>query len=212
MSLTLTKMHPRVLRTTGYHHRTFSFVAKTKDDTDLVERWKQKTLSKTRVDHDLIAPSQFNLMANTLPLPSRYKHAVLPEPSTVLPPAWHLAYFPPRVPESELSADGYEKDWSPPEPFVHRMWAGGELRWSKDNPLRVGDKATMTSHLRDVQLRKGGRRGDAVFLWVDKHLNNQNGWSVTESRCWVYVKHVNEKAAGGGRNRLYLTHVLFPLS
>jgi 3-methylfumaryl-CoA hydratase len=163
-------------------------------DANLVEDWKQKAMSKTLVEHDNIAASQFNLMANTLPFPSPYKNALLPQSSTKLPPAWHLAYFPPRVPESELSSDGYEKDWSPPEPFVHRMWAGGELRWSKENPLRVGEEVSMTSKLREVQLREGGRRGDSVFLWVDKHLNNQNGWSVTESRCWVYVKQAKEEA------------------
>lgn len=152
-----------------------------------VSKWKTDILQKKIVEKDVISPSQFNLMANTLNHP-KYAYNNLPRNGTILPPAWHLAYFPPRVPESELSSDGYETDWSPPFPYIHRMWAGGELSWNKDNPLKVGQNVTMQSSIRDIQMRQGGRRGDSVFIWVDKQLHNEQGWSATESRCWVYVK------------------------
>lgn len=152
-----------------------------------VSKWRQDILKKRLLEKDVISASQFNLMANTLNHP-KYAYSKLPAKGTILPPAWHLAYFPPRVPESELSSDGYETDWSPPYPYIHRMWAGGELSWSKDNPLKVGQNVTMQSSIRDVQMRQGGRRGDSIFIWVDKELHNEQGWSATESRCWVYVK------------------------
>ncbi|KAI8643684.1 hypothetical protein BD408DRAFT_341918, partial [Parasitella parasitica] len=55
---------------------------------------------------------------------------------TILPPTWHLAYFPSRVPESKLASDGYEQDWSPPFPHLHRMWASGELSWNQRQPIK----------------------------------------------------------------------------
>ncbi|KAG1107039.1 hypothetical protein G6F42_016510 [Rhizopus arrhizus] len=158
-----------------------------------VSKWKHDILQKKILEKDVISASQFNLMANTLNHP-KYAYNKLPTKGTILPPAWHLAYFPPRVPESELSSDGYETDWSPPFPYVHRMWAGGELSWNKDNPLKVGQNVTMQSSIRDVQMRQGGRRGDSVFIWVDKELHNQQGWAATESRCWVYVKQQDNDA------------------
>jgi 3-methylfumaryl-CoA hydratase len=156
----------------------------------VLQQWEKDITRKKLIENDVINPSQFNLMGNTLNHPV-YRHNKLPEPGTVLPPAWHLAYFPPRVLETDLSSDGYEKDWSPPEPFVHRMWAGGELSWNKENPLRVGQAVRMESKIRDIQFRGGGRRGDSVFIWVDKDLHNEQGWSLTESRCWVYVKQTS---------------------
>lgn len=153
----------------------------------LVEQWFDAFRNKKIIEQDLIAPSQFNLMGNTMNHPV-YSGARLPDMGTELPPAWHLAYFPPRVLEEDLSSDGYEQEWKPPSPFNHRMWAGGELKWNPDNPLRVGDVAQMESSLRDVQFRPAGRRGDSVFIWVDKHISNAKGWAMTESRCWVYVE------------------------
>lgn len=152
----------------------------------LVEQWFDAFRNKKIVEQDIIAASQFNLMGNTMDHPV-YNGTRLPENGTELPPAWHLAYFPPRVLEEDLSSDGYEQEWKPPSPFNHRMWAGGELKWNPDNPLRVGDAAQMESSLRDVQFRPAGRRGDSVFIWVDKHISNAKGWAMTESRCWVYI-------------------------
>lgn len=146
-------------------------------------------LSKKIYERDVISAGQFNLVANTLNrYHTEFQHNHLPPPDTALPPAWHLGYFPPRIPESELSSDGYETDWSPPAPFIRRMWAGGRLKWNKENMLRVGQDVTMVSKATDVQVKKGGKRGDAVFIWVDKTLENQHGWALTESRSWVYVK------------------------
>ncbi|KAF7730947.1 hypothetical protein EC973_000993 [Apophysomyces ossiformis] len=151
-----------------------------------LNEWQKVIATKKIVEHDKISASQFNLMGNTLNDPF-YNHGKLPAEGTELPPAWHLAYFPPRVPENALSPDGFEKEWQPPQ-FPHRMWAGGELQWNPKNPLRVGDHAKMESAIRDVQFRPGGRRGDSLFIYVDKHMSNERGWAATESRCWVYVK------------------------
>lgn len=157
----------------------------------MLEQWRENIRAKKVEEVDVIGPSQFNLMGNTVN-DVMYRNAHLPPPGTELPPAWHLAYFPPRVPESSLSPDGFEQDWKPPAPFTHRMWAGGELEWNPVNQLKVGDTATMVSTIRDIQFRPGGRRGDSVFVWVDKRISNDKGWALTESRCWVYVQPTHQ--------------------
>ncbi|CDH54162.1 hydroxyacyl-thioester dehydratase typemitochondrial [Lichtheimia corymbifera JMRC:FSU:9682] len=149
-------------------------------------------------------------MGNTLNDPV-YRHDYLPKNGTELPPAWHQAYFPPRVTEQELSADGYEQDWKPPSPFTHRMWAGGELEWNVDNPLRVGDRVEMVSSLRDIQFRPAGRRGDSVFIWIDKKISNQKGWAMTETRSWVYVQPTSSSPDKNGSSSSKKTQAIFEL-
>ncbi|KAI9253523.1 hypothetical protein BDA99DRAFT_520029 [Phascolomyces articulosus] len=161
--------------------------ASSQDNKSPLEQWRDQISRKKIIEKDVITASQFNLMGNTMNDPI-YRNQRLPSTGTELPPAWHLAYFPPRVTEQELSPDGFEQDWKPPAPFHHRMWAGGELEWNPENPLRVGDEARMESTIRDIQFRPAGRRGDSVFIWVDKKISNDKGWVMTESRCWVYVQ------------------------
>ncbi|KAI8344494.1 hypothetical protein BC941DRAFT_408785 [Chlamydoabsidia padenii] len=152
-----------------------------------LETWEQEK-QRTRIEEkDHLDASSFNLMGNCLNDPV-YHHDHFPTRGTSIPQGWHLAYFPPRCPESDLSPDGYEQDWKPPSPFDHRMWAGGRLRWNPKNKLRVGQEATMVSRLDQVQWHPNGQRGDTIFTWVDKTIGNEDGWSVAESRCWAFTK------------------------
>ncbi|CAM0137425.1 hypothetical protein VKS41_003215 [Umbelopsis sp. WA50703] len=161
-----------------------------------INTWKASLASHVDESYDTLSGSQFNLMANTVDDPlTDYKQDIIPPNGTVVPPAWHLIYFPPRFTESQLASDGYELNFKPPKPFVHRMWAGARLEWSRDNLLRVGQKATMKSKLADVQLNEG-RRGESAFVWIDKDIHNEHGWSMRESRCLVYVQ---EPTDGGDK-------------
>ncbi|KAG2185315.1 hypothetical protein INT44_002105 [Umbelopsis vinacea] len=178
----------------------------------VINKWKSQL--ESHVDHaqDHLAASQFNLLANTLDDPlTDFKHDNIPPEGTIIPPAWHLVYFPPRFTATELASDGYELNFKPPKPFVHRMWAGAKLEWSRDNLLRVGQKATMKSKLADVQVN-AGRRGESAFVWIDKDIYNEQGWSMKESRCLVYVQ---EPTDGGDRatparriKAFHLTHMI----
>ncbi|KAI8579940.1 hypothetical protein K450DRAFT_239818 [Umbelopsis ramanniana AG] len=162
----------------------------------VINMWKSQLESHVDHSQDHIGASQFNLLANTLDDPlTEFKHDNIPPEGTIIPPAWHLVYFPPRFTESELASDGYEVNFKPPKPFVHRMWAGAKLEWSRDNLLRVGQKATMKSKLADVQVN-AGRRGESAFVWIDKDIYNEQGWSMKETRCLVYVQ---EPTDGGDK-------------
>lgn len=161
----------------------------------LISSWKTQIATRIDTSTDYISPSTFNLLATTLDDPAvPYKGDSLPPAGTPLPPNWHLAYFPPRILERDLSPDGYETTHSPPEPFVKRMWAGGKLEWSQENPLKVGQEARMVTKFKDVEVKRGGK-GENVFVWVDRDVSNEAGWCLKDTRCLVYMP----KPVGTGR-------------
>jgi len=55
-----------------------------------------------------------------------------------------------------LRPDGTEADFSPPEPFVRRMWAGGRIEWRK-KPLVIGGKASARFSVGSVDKKGFGR-------------------------------------------------------
>lgn len=163
----------------------------------LLQEWETDTkancIEKTT---DEITASQFNLLANTLGS-SEYVDEKIPKNKTLVPPCWHHAYFPPRTQEHNLASDGYETSYFPPKPFSQRMWVGAQLDWSLENPLKVGDKVKMTTTLDRAQLRQG-RMGDSAMVWIDKDIENEDGWSMRERRCLVYHPEQEKMSAPRG--------------
>lgn len=134
---------------------------------------------------DDIIWSPLNLLGNTLD-DANVNNQVVPEPGTVVPPCWHHVYFPPRTLEHNLASDGYESEYFPPKPFSQRMWVGAKMDWSHENPLKVGDQATMVTALDRAEV-KVGRMGESAMVWINKDISNQKGWSMREQRCLVYL-------------------------
>ncbi|KAG1465338.1 hypothetical protein G6F46_003751 [Rhizopus delemar] len=141
--------------------------------------WETETKKIKITTHDKITGSRLDLLANTLP------SKPFLDLKAPLAPAWHHVYFPPRTQEDDLAEDGYEREFFPPKPFSQRMWAGASFRWSKTNPLMVGDQVTMETYLDRVEVGEG-RLGESVKVWLNKEIFNQTGWSMLEQRCLVY--------------------------
>jgi 3-methylfumaryl-CoA hydratase len=108
-------------------------------------------------------------------------------PGMALPPLWHWLYFLPLYRQSDLGADGHARlgGFLPPVPLPRRMWAGGRLRWSRDNPLVVGDAIRRVSRIASVT-HKAGRTGDLMFVLVRHEVHNANGLALTEEHDIVY--------------------------
>jgi len=106
---------------------------------------------------------------------------------TGLPPLWHWLYFLPLHRQSELGPDGHARrgGFLPPVPLPRRMWAGGRLRWARDNPLAVGDAVRRVSRIESVT-HKAGRTGDLMFVLVRHEVHNARGLAVTEEHDIVY--------------------------
>ncbi|KAJ3129166.1 hypothetical protein HK098_002407 [Nowakowskiella sp. JEL0407] len=130
------------------------------------------------------------------PNPSQFKIG------SPIPPAFHLLLFPPRIPESQLASDGYEKEFSPPPPFSKRMWAGGNFTWNLNNPLKVQDNVKQILTITNAE-KKPSVNGDFVLVRQSRELFNDGGLSMTEERDYVYLPI--EKSSKSPRN-------LFPYS
>ncbi|KAG5645235.1 hypothetical protein DXG03_006652 [Asterophora parasitica] len=103
----------------------------------------------------------------------------------------HLAFFHHRTPESELREDGTDADFSPPEPFSRRMWAGGKITWDPENPLITGRKTTAAWNIGTVE-KKGfddPKKTPMVFVnqRIDIAMEGDVRPSVSEERTHVYI-------------------------
>jgi 3-methylfumaryl-CoA hydratase len=111
-------------------------------DLPLLQQW----VGRTEVKDDLIQPAMAAALAATLDRAA---------PAAELPPLWHWIYFWIVAPASEVGADGHPQrgGFLPPVPLPRRMWAGGRLTFTA--PLAIGQAATRTSRILDVEAKAG---------------------------------------------------------
>ena len=106
----------------------------------------------------------------------------------------HLCVAPPAAPTSGLGGDGHPArgGFLPPVPLPRRMWAGGALVFH--DPIRVGERVTRTSTIRDVTVKQG-RTGALCFVTVDHRIDSAGRLAVEERQDIVYR---GADAPGGG--------------
>lgn len=69
-----------------------------------------------------------------------------------------------------MLADGTNPDQSPGDPFVRRMWAGGEVRYNPANPLRLdGGRGVCAEFIRSVGV-KGREGAERLFVRIERRL------------------------------------------
>ncbi|KAG0324596.1 hypothetical protein BGZ99_001660 [Dissophora globulifera] len=163
--------------------------------TDIVTDWKATVLSKpVLVERDTIRPQTLQQLAMTLDKAtpdlssSATSIAKLSKAGALLPVNWHHVYFPPMIGEQDLGQDGYEMTHAPPAPFLARMWAGGGVQQNPANPLRVGQQMVMQTKCTGVDIKQS-RTGDTmVFVTLEKLVENEAGWALTDTRTLVYME------------------------
>ncbi|KAK5669064.1 hypothetical protein QVD99_004828 [Batrachochytrium dendrobatidis] len=180
----------------------------TSETVQQVHDWKTRLLQHSLHDVDEITASNQQLLKMTIDPTSlscdraaAVKKLSNPEFSSALKslppigasihPGTHFTLFPIRTPEPLLALDGYDTDWSPPSPFLQRMWAGGVIEWHAKNPLTIGQTARQTTRMADAQLKPTGR-GNAVFVTIQKNISNDIGPAITEHRSYVYLENKPE--------------------
>lgn len=109
-----------------------------------------------------------------------------PPPGTPLPPGYHLVYFCPAAVEAELGADGTDKTFNAPAPFSRRMWAGGEMTWTRGVPLRVGEEVEERTRLVSATAKKSRDGNEMVLVGVEKEFWGPGGLAVVDRRSWVF--------------------------
>ncbi len=154
----------------------------TPDDPQGATLAPESWVGRSETLHDDIGAAPLRGLAATLDIGD-----LAPEAGTPVPPLAHWLYFLPRAPQSALGEDGHARrgGFLPPIALPRRMWAGGELTWALDNPLRVGDVAERRSRIAAVTPKRG-RSGDMVFVQVVHEVHNARGLCLTETHDIVY--------------------------
>ena len=154
----------------------------------LLEQVQDATIRRQVIDANQLQRLSLTLNRSSLysDLSVHGQHGNLPLNGTPLPPGYHLVYFTPAVLPNDLGPDGADIAYNPPAPFTRRMWAGGELAWQRDNPLRVGDDAVETTKLLS-SVPKATRMGEEmIVVRVEKTFENSKGPSLVDKRDWVF--------------------------
>jgi hydroxyacyl-ACP dehydratase HTD2-like protein with hotdog domain len=113
-----------------------------------------------------------------------------PPAGTPLPPGYHLVYFTPSALEKDLGADGSDRTFNPMIPFTRRMWAGGELRWEKENPLRIGQVVRERTKLLSAEPKVTKTGEEMIVVGVEKSFENESGLSLVDKRNWIFRKEI----------------------
>jgi len=72
---------------------------------------------------------------------------------------------------NSLASDGYDADFSPPSPFVLRMWGGGKINFKRT--FFVDEDIKRKSSVRNVQLKQG-KSGNLCFVTVRNTFVSQS--------------------------------------
>ncbi|KAF9433761.1 hypothetical protein BGZ76_009013 [Entomortierella beljakovae] len=170
--------------------------APSSSSAEIITAWKAAILKKpVLIERDTIRPQTLQILQLTLNKETPTTASAQQfKKGALLPVNWHHAFFPPILGENDLGKDGYEMTHAPPAPFLARMWAGGGVEQNPANLLRAGQEVLMKSKCTSVDIKEG-RSGDVkVFVTLEKLLENENGWAMTDTRTLVYMEK-DEKTA-----------------
>ncbi|PVI05438.1 hypothetical protein DM02DRAFT_610727 [Periconia macrospinosa] len=115
-----------------------------------------------------------------------------PKDGTPLPPGYHLVYFTPSIQGNELGQDGTDRTVNPMRPFTRRMWAGGELEWSRASgaALRIGQIVQETTKLISAEAKMSKTGAEMLVVGVEKTFENDSGIALTDRRSWIFQKEI----------------------
>ncbi len=145
-------------------------------DIDALRAW----IGKTQTAADAVDPGPFARLSATLD-----RDAPTPRAGDPIPASGHWLLFLPTYLQSQAGADGHAArgEFLPPVPLPRRMWAGGRLVFH--DALRIGDKVTKTSRIKDVSA-KTGRTGTLCFVLVEHRYETARGTALIEEHDIVY--------------------------
>ncbi|KAK4081208.1 uncharacterized protein Triagg1_2740 [Trichoderma aggressivum f. europaeum] len=162
----------------------------------LIEYFAHKVTKRSQY----IDPNQVQKLAIMLGRPVLNGHdtrRVNVPAGTPVPPAYHLVYFTPDDLEAELGADGSDRTFNAPAPFTRRMWAGGHMKFEKNNPLRVGEEAEEHTKLISAVAKASRSAGEMVLVEVEKKMYGSQGLALVDTRSWVFRPVLHSGAREG---------------
>ncbi|KAF6818046.1 hypothetical protein CMUS01_11999 [Colletotrichum musicola] len=158
--------------------------------TDAASRLLETFAGKDVVRKQLLDSNQLQRLSLTLNRKELHpgldvsSHA--PPQGTPLPPGYHLVYFTPAAVESELGQDGTDTTFNAPAPFTRRMWAGGEMQFTKGTSLKVGEEVEERTRLLGATSKKSRTGDEMVLVDVEKEFWGRDGLVVRDQRSWIF--------------------------
>ena len=158
------------------------------------------TSRKLPLVYDLWNPLQSHLLTTALSdflppvtIPFAIKNSRFPGKSK-LQPGYHLVYFPPASKESELLPDGTDPLQSPGPPYVHRMWAGGSMRFRPNGlpKLRTLPVACQ-ERITDV-ISKGKPGEEKIFVSLERRMGQISPGERSLSKAFRSATAYEEEA------------------
>eukprot|EP01114_Cavostelium_apophysatum_P023247 TRINITY_DN8701_c0_g1_i1.p1 TRINITY_DN8701_c0_g1~~TRINITY_DN8701_c0_g1_i1.p1 ORF type:complete len:310 (-),score=44.87 TRINITY_DN8701_c0_g1_i1:3-932(-) len=146
-----------------------------------LQDWIERIKTKRQVYEDEASASPITDLNLTLD-----RDDPRPKEGDVVPPTYHLTYFHSLFKERDLSPDGYDATFAPPEPYIQRMWAGASVHFDTKNPLRVGQKIRQETTAPNTEVKQGSR-GETIFVTLKKDIFNSAGLSVRDSWTLAYM-------------------------
>ncbi|KAI2634025.1 hypothetical protein GGS21DRAFT_124830 [Xylaria nigripes] len=152
---------------------------------NLMSRFANKTNTVSQVlDGNQLQKLSLSLMRKEL-WPGQDISTRTPADGTPLPPGYHLVFLTPLGVEAELGEDGTDSVFNAPAPFSRRMWAGGRMRWEKED-LRVGDSVEERTRLVSAVAKKSRDGADMVIVGVEKQFWGPRGLALVDERSWIF--------------------------
>lgn len=126
----------------------------------------------------------------------------IPQEGDEIGPMGHWCYFMPRVPASEIGADGHPArgGFMPPVPLPRRMFGGFRATYHK--PLILGEMMRRDAEIADIQIKEG-RTGTLLFCTVNHKFFGESGLAIEEDHDYVYRGNPpagnQDKSGGSGQ-------------
>lgn len=171
----------------------------TNDDVDISENIETMMERPPKLTFDHLSPTPSHLLDQLL-------YDLLPEiepafklshpPSTSrrcspMPQGHHLVYSPLSMPSSQLAPDGADPDHCPGEPYVRRLWSGGQITFNHDTMLD-GAEWLCAEKVQDVEL-KHGMNTSTVCVHLRRRYgtghtyDDQRSWGIDEQRYLAFL-------------------------
>ncbi|KAF2715801.1 hypothetical protein K504DRAFT_365551 [Pleomassaria siparia CBS 279.74] len=154
---------------------------------EIFQRFGDKPISVRRQKLDM---NQLRLLKITLSHSEQPEACEKLQDEELVAPGHHIVYFTPPIPERELGRDGTDRTVNPLSPFTRRMWAGGELHWEKDNPMKVGNTVYETTRILTAEPKQLKNGGEMIVVGVEKTYENSKGVVLRDNRNWVFQKEL----------------------
>ena len=140
----------------------------------------RRQLGQSTVDFDDATIAPMRALGAAFERPER-----VPELGEPIPAGWHVGYFQPAIPRSELGQDGLPLSTGvlPHIPLPRRVHGGSQLLF--EDEIRVGDSLKRETVFSDARVIEG-RSGKMILTEVTRTIHTPRGVAIIDRRRLIF--------------------------